>query len=191
VSKNQVKNQVNNAEAGNDDKYGYITEIVKASGKKTSERKVWSIGLETTLIPFFVATNTIGKTSIDRDAIGSPTRLAYNDDGSVKFSKTGRPIIKVAKPISDQVKSMRENYIANLQAMTRSIKAENEQAYIAEATACLNAGMPIAKRDQANLDKIVARIEAEAKAQSESDQKLVDQAIEHANAEAKKELVPA
>jgi hypothetical protein len=169
----------------------YITEMVKSSGKKTTERKVWSIGLESTLVPFFVATNATGRTSINRDAIGSPLRLAYNEDGSVKFSKTGKPIIRVAKPISDQVKVMRDNFIAGLQSFVHTVKTENAELYNAEAIACRVAGKPIADKDQANIDKIMLAIEAEAKAKAESEAQLVKDAIDHAEQVEQTELIPA
>ncbi len=160
--------------------YDYITEMVKDNGKKTTERKVWSIGLETALIPFFVATNATGRTKIDRDAIGSPLRLAYNQDGSVKFSKTGKPIIRVAKPISDQVKVMRDNYIAGLQKFAHDVQQSETESYNSEATACLSAGKPIADRDQANIDKIKLAMENEAKLKAENEANLVNEALNHA-----------
>ncbi len=177
----------------NNSNYDYITEMVKPNGKKTSERKVWSIGLESTLIPFFVATNATGRTKLDRDAIGSPLRLAYNDDNSVKFNKAGKPVIKVAKAISDQVKVMRENYIAGLQAFTHEIQQSDTDLYNSEATACLQAGKPIADRDQANLDKIKLAMENEAKIKAENDANLVRSALEHAESSenAQTELVTA
>jgi hypothetical protein len=165
----------------------YITMLVKSNGQKTSERKVWSIGLESTLIPFFTATNATGRTKIDRDAIGSPLRLAYDQDNSVKFSKNGKPIIKVAKPIADEVKNMRVNFIANLQAFTQSVKAENAEAYNSEAIACMEAGKPIFDRDQANLNLINKAIEAEAKAKAEAEAELINSALNHAEAEAEAE----
>ncbi|GAI96126.1 unnamed protein product, partial [marine sediment metagenome] len=74
---------------------------------KTTGRRVWSIDLETVWLPFLTATNTMGDTAIPSDALGAPIRLAFDKDGSVKFSKTGRPVSRVAKPISDNVTLIR------------------------------------------------------------------------------------
>jgi len=78
----------------------YIKALLMPNGKKPAGRKAWSIDLETVWLPFFTATNTVGDTHISPDALGAPLRLAYDADGSVKFSKTGRPITKVAKELA-------------------------------------------------------------------------------------------
>jgi hypothetical protein len=46
----------------------------------------------------------MGDTAIPHEALGAPMRLVYNQDGSVKFSKAGKPVVKVAKDISDNVR---------------------------------------------------------------------------------------
>ena len=89
----------------------YIKNLLKPTANKTTSRKVWSIDLETVWLPFFTATNAMGDTAIPHDALGAPMRLAYNQDGSVKFSKTGKPVVKVAKDISDNVRLVRDNFI--------------------------------------------------------------------------------
>jgi len=92
----------------------YIKALLVPNGRKPAGRKVWSIDLETTWLPFFTATNVMGETRIAPDALGAPLRLAYNADGSVKFSKTGRPVTKVVKELSDQIRMVRENFTASL-----------------------------------------------------------------------------
>ena len=94
----------------------YIKSLLRPNGSKPAGRKVWSVDLETVWIPFFTATNTEGLTAIPNDAIGAPLRLAYNPDGSVKFNeRTGRPVVKVQTDIAEQVKLVRENFVATLQ----------------------------------------------------------------------------
>jgi hypothetical protein len=87
----------------------FIKTLVRPNGK-SSGRKVWSVDLEMVWLPSFTATNTIGDTRIPHEALG--VRFKHNPDGSVKFSKSGRPVIKVAKDISDNVKLLRENFVA-------------------------------------------------------------------------------
>ncbi|GAI99055.1 unnamed protein product, partial [marine sediment metagenome] len=84
-----------------------ITALVTPIPKNQRGRRVWSIDLESVWLPFFTATNTTGNTAIPFDALGSPLRLAYEKDGSVKFSPAGRPVIRVAKEISQGVAMVR------------------------------------------------------------------------------------
>jgi len=67
--------------------------LIPTNGSKPRARRVWGIDLETIWLPFFTATNVMGDTAIPADAMGAPLRLGYNADGSVKFSKTGRPFV--------------------------------------------------------------------------------------------------
>ena len=67
----------------------YIKSLLQPTTKRESGRKVWSIDLESIWLPFFIATNVQGDTAIPHDALGALLRLAYEKDGSVKFSKTG------------------------------------------------------------------------------------------------------
>ncbi len=152
-----------------------VVEMVgKVGTKKQSERKLWSIGLESTLLPFFSMTNASGITKIDRDAIGAPLRLAYNQDGTAKVSKAGRLIIQVAKPIRDQVTAMRESYIATLNKAVRDYVAEspeNKAAFEAEVKANIEAGKPIVTRDNGNITRFneaIVKAEADA-AKAEAD----------------------
>ena len=168
----------------------FISSLFKPTQKKQSGRKVWSIDLETVWLPFFTATNTQGVTDIPREAIGAPLRLGYDTDGSVKFSKTGRPIIRVAKDISQNVQLVRENFVAGLQNYAHSVVTENESAYNEMVKACIKAGKPIAEADKDNLEKAmqamveaaIAEAEAQANAKNET---------EHTATETAKELVTA
>ena len=160
----------------------YIVSLFKPTAKKQSARKVWSIDLETVWLPFFTASNTMGVTQIPQEAIGCPLRLGYNTDGSVKFSKTGRPTTRVATEISQSVTLVRENFVAGLQNYTQTVHTENEEAYNATVKACIEAGKPIADNDKANLEQAMATMVEEAIAEAEAKTTKTD---------SKKELVHA
>jgi len=148
----------------------YIKALLMPNGKKPRGRRVWSIDLETVWLPFFTATNVMGETAIPSDALGAPLRLAYNADGSVKFSRTGRPVTKVVKDISDNVKLIRENLTASLQSYANSVIADNPDGYQLEVSKARQAGEPIVNRDNENLNDAIAKLReqelAEAVAQA-------------------------
>jgi len=150
----------------------YIKSLLMPNGKKPAGRRVWSIDLETVWLPFFLATNTAGETSVSPDALGAPLRLAYNADGSVRFSKTGRPITKVAKGLSDNIRMVRENFAASLQAYANGVITEYPEGYKAQVEQARQAGEPITARDRANLEQAIAKaMEAEAEALAKAEAK--------------------
>ncbi|MDP2948301.1 MAG: hypothetical protein Q8P22_02030 [Chloroflexota bacterium] len=143
----------------------YIAALLQPQSGKQVGRKVWSIDLETVWLPFFTATNTVKATAIPSEALGAPLRLQYEDDGEVRFSPTGRPVIRVAKEISDQVKVVRENFIANLQSFTGLVVKKDKDGYMAQVKAASKAGAPIVAKDEASLkaayDALAVKAEAE------------------------------
>ena len=134
------------------------------------------------------AVNVVGETRIAPDALGAPLRLAYNTDGTVKFSKTRRPVTKVVKELSDQIRMARENFTASLASYASGVVAENPEGYKAEVQKAIHAGEPIVMKDRQALEAALAQAveeavkEAEAKAEAESKQ---------AEKRKKKELVTA
>ncbi|MBI2836128.1 MAG: hypothetical protein HYX85_00340 [Chloroflexi bacterium] len=137
----------------------YIKALLKPNGNKPAGRKVWSVDLETVWLPFFTATNAMAETAIEAHALGAPLRLAYDKDGAVKFSPSGRPVIRVAKELADSVRVVRENFTANLQAYTHGVATENADGYRAMVAASQIAGKPIADADKRNLsDALLARM---------------------------------
>jgi len=149
----------------------YIKSLVTPqSGKKPQGRKVWSIDLETVWLPFFTATNTMGSTAIPSDALGCPMRLAYDKQtGAVKFSNTGKPVIRVAKELSDNVRMVRDNFQANLLAYAGEVMTQHPDEYGVELDKATKAGAPIALHDSYELTKAQAeRAEAEALARAEA-----------------------
>ena len=152
----------------------YIKSLLMPNGKKPAGRKVWSIDLEAVWLPFFTSTNTVGDTQISPEALGAPLRLAYDPDGSIKFSKTGRPITRVAKDLADTVRMVRDNFSAGLQNYANEVITNNPDGYSAQVEMAKQAGEPIVAKDRANLDKAIAIAtekaiaEAEAKAKAEA-----------------------
>jgi hypothetical protein len=134
----------------------YIKALLIPNGKKPAGRRMWSIDLETIWLPFFTATNTMGDTAIPSDALGAPLRLAFNADGSVKFSKTGRPVNKVAKELANSVQMVRQNFTAGLVAHASQVITDNPDGYKAQAEAAREAGKPIQDSDREKLDKAIA-----------------------------------
>ncbi len=163
----------------------YIKALLIPNGKKPTGRKVWSIDLEMVWMPFFHATNTMGETHVSPDALGAPLRLAYDADGSVKFSKTGRPITKVAKDLSDSIRLVRENFTAGLINYANSVVTEQPEAYKAQVEAARIAGEPIITRDRENLEQALAQAVEQAIAEAEAKVETVEQAIGEAEGEGK------
>ena len=141
--------------------------LLPTNGNKPRARRVWGIDLETIWLPFFTATNTMGDTAIPADAMGAPLRLGYNADGSVKFSKTGRPVTKVVKDIADSVRLVKDNFTAGLLAYANGVITDNPDGYKAQIEMAREAGEPIIAKDRANLDKAIANAMVEAVAEAE------------------------
>ena len=129
----------------------YIKALLKPNGSKPQGRRVWSIDLESVWLPFFTATNTMGDTALSAEALGAPLRLAYNPDGTPKFGKTGRPVIRVVKDLADHVRLIRENFVASLATYTHGVVAECPDGYKGQVLAAQAAGRPIVDRDRAAL----------------------------------------
>lgn len=154
----------------------YIKGLLKPNGKQPTGRKVWSVDLETVWLPFFTASNTMGDTALPHEALGAPLRLAYNADSTVKFSKTGRPVIRVVKALSDSVKMVRDNFVAGLLTYANGVALENPEGYKAQAQAQAEAGKPILAKDREALQNAlataveaeIAKAEAQAQAQAEA-----------------------
>ena len=150
----------------------YIKSLLIPNGNKPRGRRVWSLDLESVWLPFFTATNLQSDTAIPLDALGAPLRLAYAQDGSVKFSKSGRPVIRVAKPIADSVKLVRENFAANLVSYAEGVAQDNPEGFEAIQKSAHEAGEPIATLDRANMDRAIAEAMeksiAEARAEAEA-----------------------
>jgi len=132
--------------------HDYIKSLLRPNGSKPKGRKVWSVDLEAVWLPFFNATNAMGETAIAPDTLGAPLRLAYERDGSVRFSPTnGKPVIRVAPDLQANIKLVRENFVAGLMAYTHEVFTENPDAYRAQVEASQSAGQPIIEVDRVHL----------------------------------------
>jgi hypothetical protein len=128
-----------------------ITSLLRPVVKKTGGRKVWGLDLETTLVPFFTAEAVEGHAYIPPEVLGCPVRLQRNEDGEVKFSKTGKPVIRVAQEMGGMVRLMRENLEANLQAHALEVKTAMPDKYTEAVKLNMALGKPIAERDALDL----------------------------------------
>ncbi len=170
----------------------YIKNLLLPSTKSPRGRRVWSIDLETTWLPFFIATNTMGDTAIPADALGSPIRLAYDKDGSVRFSKTGRPVSRVARPISDSVTLIRQNFVANLQQYAEQVATDRQEDYAKQVEMATIAGKPIIAHDRVELDKAIQlQLEEAIREAQEEARKEAQEEAHEPTAESERELVTA
>lgn len=151
----------------------YIATLVRPLPKSaTSERRLWSIGLNTTWLPFFTATNLQGATFIPAEAMGCPMRLVVGKDGEVKFTESGKPRLGVAKEINTAIRLVRENFVANLQNYAEKVANENPEGYKGLVAKYTETGRPIA---EAQNETMVAAIAARHAAESmpEAERELV------------------
>jgi hypothetical protein len=147
----------------------YIKSLLTPTTKQPQGRRVWSIDLERVWLPFFTATNTMGDTAIPSQAIGCPLRLGYDKTGAVRFSLAGRPVIRVAKELGDNIRLVRDNFTANLLNYAGAVIRDNADGYKAQVELARKAGQPIYQYDKTQLDiALKAKVEAEAKAQAEA-----------------------
>ena len=177
----------------------YIKSLLTPTTKQPQGRKVWSIDLTTVWLPFFTATNTMGDTAIPSEAIGCPLRLGYDKIGQVRFSQAGRPVIRVAKELADNVRLVRDNFTVNLLNYAGQVIRDNGDGYKAQIELARKAGEPICQHDRVQLQNTLkAKAEAEAvkvKAQAEAvteAEAVVTEAEAVSKPKSKKrELVPA
>lgn len=148
----------------------YIADLLRPlPGPNTGDRRVWSIPLQAVWLPFFTATNVAGQTHITAEALGAPLRLARASDGSVKFSQTGRPVVRVVKELSEHVRIVRENFVASLVHYAGQVQKGMTKEYRAQVEAARLAGEPIHNADtQAVMDALKAKTELDTEASPEA-----------------------
>jgi hypothetical protein len=129
--------------------------------KKGGDKRAWSIPVTTTWVPFFTATNVKGLTTIEPDVLGAPLRLAKNEDGSIKFTKAGRPMTKVHPILAEQVKVARENYEADLLAFAGNVAREMPGKYKAQVELAQRAAEPVTAQMDQDVDDFLAKLAAE------------------------------
>ena len=143
-------------------KNNFISALVSPGPGSATAKKSWSIDVETVWVPFFTATNAMKETNITPETLGAPIRLGLQKDGSVRFSTTGRPAMRVAPELSAQIAVVRENFIASLQTYTGDVMDENPDAYSSQVAANQIAGTVLLEHDARLLRDEYARQELEA-----------------------------
>lgn len=143
--------------------------LLKQNNGGGGDRRAWNIPLYAVWVPFFTATNAQGKTAIPAEALGAPLRLKKASDGKVKFSKTGRPQFAVARPLNDQIKLVRDNFIAQLQSFTNQSVDADSESYQAEVQKSQEAAKPLIDYDKRELEAAIERGE-QAEAMGETPQ---------------------
>lgn len=157
-----------------------ITAMLKPTLKRGGDKRAWSISVATTWVPFFTATNVMGKTTLEPDVLGAPLRLAREKDGSIKFSKEGRPMTRVHPVIAEQVKVCRENYEANLLAYAGNVAHEKATAYKAHVALNQRAGEPVVVKMDKDVEDFLAKIAADQAAADQAAAALADAAAQAA-----------
>ena len=135
--------------------------MLKPTLKKGSDKRAWSIPVATTWVPFFTATNVKGLTTIEPDVLGAPLRLAREKDGSIKFSKEGRPMTRVHTVLAEHVKVARDNYEADLLAFAGNVAREMPGKYKAQVELAQRAAEPVTAQMDQDVDDFLAALAAE------------------------------
>lgn len=126
----------------------YIKALLAPTKSSRGSRRAWSIDVESVWVPFFTATNVMGETNLADDVLGAPIRLAKGKDGEVRFTTSGRPVMRLHPELNAQIGMVRENFVAGLQAYTGSVQEERPDAYGDQVTKAQAAGQPIMVGDQ-------------------------------------------
>lgn len=143
----------------------YISALLQPIPGRGTDRRVWSIPLMGVWVPFFTATNATGETAMPAEVLGAPLRLARDKDGSIRFSPSGRPVLKVERELSEQIRMVRDNFTAGLLAYADTIRKGMPNEYKAVVEASARAGEPIMARDMADLADLAPAPTPEAQAQ--------------------------
>ena len=144
-----------------------IVDLLRPLANSQSDRRVWSIPLNTVWVPFFTATNVQGATAVSHEALGAPLRLGKAKDGTVRFGSNGKPVVRVNKELSDQVRTVRDNFTASLVDFTAHTQKARAADYKAQVEAALKAGQPVIEAERAAVEAALkAQAEAEAKTEA-------------------------
>ena len=137
----------------------FISALVSPGPGSNSGKKSWSIDVESVWVPFFTATNAMGDTNISHETLGAPIRLGLQKDGTVRFTQTGRPSMRVAPELSTQIRVVRENFVASLQSYTGTVIEEHTDAYRAQVERNQHSGTPLLAQDAKLLQEELDRLE--------------------------------
>ncbi len=136
----------------------YVKSLLQHSnGKKGPSRKVWSIDLESTWVPFFTATNVMEETAVPSEDLGAPLRLVKAKDGSVKFTQSGRPSMRIAPVLNGHIRMVRENFAAGLQSYTGNVQKDRPDDYKAEVEKAQKAAAPIYEAQEKAIQEAITQ----------------------------------
>ena len=151
----------------------FISALVTPGPGSASGRKSWSIDVENVWVPFFTATNAQGDTDVSPETLGAPIRLAVDKAGAVRFTQNGRPSMRIAPELSQQIKVVRENFVASLVNYTGTVIEENGDAYRSQVERNQAAATPLLEQDskmlQEELDRIAARAAEETTCEEQAE----------------------
>ena len=133
-----------------------VKSMLKPTLKKGGDKRAWSIPVATTWVPFFTATNVKELTSIEPDVLGAPLRLAKDKDGTIKFSKSGRPMTRVHPVIAEHVNVARGNYETELLVFAGNTAREMPGKYKAQVELAQRAGEPVTAQMDEEVDYFLA-----------------------------------
>jgi hypothetical protein len=137
-----------------------ISTLIKPCPKVSGDKRAWSIPVFGVWVPFFTGKNATGETHISHEALGAPVRLAKDGNGSIKFTKSGRPALKLIKELADQVRIVKDNLVAGLVADTQVIRDTMPDAYQAQVEANQKAGEAVYRLEQMTLTNYLEKEEA-------------------------------
>ena len=151
----------------------FISALVTPGPGAASGKKSWSVDVESVWVPFFTATNAQGDTNVSPETLGAPIRLAVDKAGVVRFTANGRPSMRIAPELSQQIRVVRENFIASLINYTGTVIEENGDAYRAQVERNQSAATPLLEQDskmlQEELDRIAARAAEETACEEQTE----------------------
>ena len=141
------------------------------------------------------SSNTAGETAIEAEVLGAPLRLQYEKGGTPKFSQNGKPVIRIARELSEQIKLVRENFMAGLLSYAETVRKAMPDEFKTQIEAAQKAGETITTQDAAALTAYFetlkakaaadqAEAEAETKAKPKKAKAKPSPAVEQAIAEA-------
>ena len=102
----------------------------------------------------------MGETGVPDDVLGMPLRLAKSKDGAIRFSDSGRPVMRVAPELNAQIGIVRENFVASLQAYTGMVQDERPDDYKGQVDAAQQAAQPIFEKTKEDIDQAIELLKA-------------------------------
>ena len=145
--------------------------------QKQTDRKAWSIPLNTIWVPYFTAIKVAGKLDMADETLGAPLRLSTEKDGTPRFNVKGLPILKVAKELSDGIRMVRENFITTLVRDITRVQKGDPDAYKAQVARAHDAGEPVLQADADRVMRYLADVKAAQDAAQAATQVPVAEAL--------------